>query len=74
MTPQPRIERLPAVLQRVGLSRSTIYARIKEGRFPRPIQIGSAHVVGFLSSEVDAYIDAQVRAARPELATTADGM
>jgi prophage regulatory protein len=66
----PRFERLPEVLRRTGLSRSTLYARIKEGRFPRPIPLGSPHIVGFLSSEIDDFILAQVRAARPELANT----
>jgi predicted DNA-binding transcriptional regulator AlpA len=31
-----RFLRLPEVLERTGLSRSTIYVRLAEGRFPRP--------------------------------------
>ena len=32
--------RLPKVIERTGLSRSLIYAMIKEGRFPAPVRIG----------------------------------
>lgn len=32
--------RLPAVLERVGLKRATIYKRIKAGTFPAPLQLG----------------------------------
>lgn len=32
--------RLPAVIAATGLSRSTIYEKIKAGTFPEPIQIG----------------------------------
>ena len=53
---QPTIERLPAVIRRTGLARSTIYLRIRAGEFPRPIPLGSAHMVGFLASEIDGYI------------------
>jgi len=32
--------RLPAVLQRYGLSRSTIYLLVARSEFPRPIHVG----------------------------------
>ena len=35
-----RILRLPGVKAKVGLSGSTIYAKIKTGSFPRPINLG----------------------------------
>jgi len=50
------ILRLPAVIQRTGLSRSTIYTLIKGGRLKPPISLG-ARAVGWLSSDVDAFID-----------------
>jgi prophage regulatory protein len=34
------ISRLPQVRSRTGLSRSTIYNRIKERSFPAPIRLG----------------------------------
>lgn len=36
--------RLPKVIQRTGLSRSTIYAMIGDGLFPAPVRIGKRAV------------------------------
>jgi len=58
------IERLPKVLTRAGIGKSTIYRLISEGKFPRPVRLG-ARAVGFVREEVDAWIDARV-AARDE--------
>ena len=33
--------RLPAVMERTGLARPTVYLRAKQGLFPRPIKLGS---------------------------------
>jgi len=52
-----RIERLPAVLARVGLSRSYVYAAVSRGAFPPPLKIGRAS--GWDSRAIDAWIDAQ---------------
>jgi prophage regulatory protein len=46
-----RILRFPEVKKLSGMSRSTIYLRITEGLFPRPIQLG-ARMVGWRESEV----------------------
>ena len=35
-----KILRLPAVLERIQLSRSTIYAMLKRGDFPQPVKLG----------------------------------
>ena len=37
-----RFLRLPEVLARTGLSRSTIYVRVDQGLFPRPVFAGRA--------------------------------
>ena len=42
-----KILRLPVVLDRTGLSRSTVYLRVTEGRFPRPVSLG-ARAVGWI--------------------------
>lgn len=57
------ILRLPQVQQRTGLSRSTIYARIKAGLLKAPISLGS-RAVGWLSSDIDAFIDSCILASR----------
>jgi prophage regulatory protein len=59
-----QVLRIGGVKERTGLAKSTIYLRIQQGSFPKPIPLGSDHVVGWLASEIDAWIDAQVRAAR----------
>lgn len=48
---------------RTGLSRSTIYARIAEGTFPPPIDLG-ARAVGWLESEIDAWLQSRIAASR----------
>jgi prophage regulatory protein len=39
-----------------GLSRSSIYAKIAEGTFPRPVQIG-ARAVAWRASDIRAWMD-----------------
>jgi prophage regulatory protein len=44
---------------RTGLSRSTIYLRIQEGTFPRPINLG-ARAVGWVENEINAWLASRV--------------
>jgi len=57
------ILRLPIVKARTGLSRSTIYERIADGQFPKPISLG-ARAVGWLESELDSWVQARIEASR----------
>ena len=50
-----KILRLKKVKDRTGLSRSTIYLRIQEGTFPRPINLG-ARAVGWIEHEIEAWL------------------
>lgn len=43
------------VEKRTGLSRSTIYLRIQEGTFPKPINLG-ARAVGWIENEIDEWL------------------
>ncbi|CAG2136058.1 helix-turn-helix transcriptional regulator [Cupriavidus numazuensis] len=49
------ILRRKQVEQETGLSRSTIYARIKLGTFPAPIQLGP-RCVGWRRGAIDAFL------------------
>lgn len=60
----PHILRLPQVKAVVGLSKSTIYARIIEGSFPAPISLGS-RAVGWIESEVQSWLRGQIAVSRP---------
>lgn len=53
------IWRLPAVKAGCGLSRSTVYLRIKQGLWPRPVSLG-ARSVGWPESEVVALNAARI--------------
>lgn len=66
MADQPRFLRLPQVLARTGLSRSSMYDRLKSGSFPAGYKLGpGARSVGFLESDITAWIEAQVQRSRP---------
>jgi prophage regulatory protein len=57
------ILRRKQVQSRIGLSRSTIYLRVAEGTFPRPVSLG-ARAVGWLESDVEAWVRQQVNLSR----------
>jgi prophage regulatory protein len=58
-----RILRLPIVLDRTGLSRSTVYQRVTEGSFPEPVSLG-ARAVGWIETEVEEWITRQIEVSR----------
>ncbi|WP_442267627.1 helix-turn-helix transcriptional regulator [Tenacibaculum sp. ZS6-P6] len=51
-----RILKLPEVIQKTGLSRSTIYAYKKEGIFPEPIKLGRRSV-GWIEQDIENWIE-----------------
>ena len=56
LIPAPmRFIRLREVESRVGLKRSAIYQRMREGRFPRSRSLGAKCTV-WLESEIDAWM------------------
>jgi prophage regulatory protein len=57
---QRMIWRLPTVKFATGLGRSKIYNLMKEGRFPKARRIAGAHVVGWDSLEIEAWISEQL--------------
>ena len=59
MNDSNNIIRLPAVIKKTGLSRSTIYALVSINKFPQRIQL-SPRSMGFLESEVDAWLASKI--------------
>lgn len=47
--------RLPEVIKRTGISKTTIYELINEKRFPSQVKIG-ARAVAFIESEIDEWL------------------
>lgn len=56
----PKLLRLPEVVSRTGLSRSSLYARIATGQFPRPVDLGTSHAVAWVENEVDTWIGERI--------------
>lgn len=65
MTQAQAIIRLPEVRARTGLSRSEIYRREALGEFPKRLSLG-ARSVGWLSDEIQAWIEARIRENRKD--------
>ena len=55
------ILRLPEVRKRTGLSRSSIYAFMKEGKFPPSTRLGQRSI-GWAASTIDAWIAERIQA------------
>jgi len=54
------ILRRSQVEQEVGLKRSTIYQRMQEGTFPRPIRLGE-RAVGWRASDIEDFLEDPAR-------------
>lgn len=50
-----RILRLKTVLERTGLSRSTLYRKIQDGTFPKQVRI-AARCAGWRESAIDGWL------------------
>ncbi|MDT7514551.1 helix-turn-helix transcriptional regulator [Rhodoferax mekongensis] len=58
-----RILRMRDVLTRTGLSRTSVYHRIKGDDFPAPVQLGP-RAIGFVEAEVNNWISRLIEASR----------
>lgn len=58
-----RIMRLPEVLAKIGISRSTLYRAVSGGEFPKPIRLGR-RAIGWNQPAVDAWLASRVAASR----------
>jgi prophage regulatory protein len=59
--PQTTFVRLNEVKARTGLSRSTLYASVRDGRFPVPVAI-SKRCVAWVEGEIDGWIADRIAA------------
>ncbi len=57
--PKPKLLRLNEVKARTGLSRSTLYAYMRQGRFPSSVVI-SARCVAWVEAEIDQWIGERI--------------
>ena len=55
-----KLYRLPQVREITGLGRSTIYAKIKTGDFPAPINLG-IRAVAWRAADVAGWVDSRIR-------------
>ena len=60
-----RIVRLPEVKAMTGLSRTTLYDRMKDGLFPHSLSLGG-RAVGWLEDDITRWIAARVAEGRRE--------
>ena len=68
-----RILRRKQIETKIGLSRSSIYSRLNpnapcyDPTFPQPVSLGSGTnpPIGWVESEVDTWIEAQIKNSRP---------
>lgn len=60
---KPALLRLDDVKARTGLSRSTLYAYMREGRFPSSVTI-STRCVAWVESEIEQWISERIASRR----------
>jgi len=59
------IIRLPVILERSGLSRSTIYLMMSRDEFPASVSLGE-RAVGWIESEFEQWLEDRIAASRDE--------
>ncbi len=52
-----KILRFKSVMEKTGLSRNTIYIKLREGTFPKPFSLG-ANSIGWLEADINEWISA----------------
>lgn len=63
-----RLVRLPAVRERTALSKTTIYALMKDGRFPACVRVG-LRAVAWRESQLAEWMESRERAGSLEQTT-----
>ena len=55
-----KLYRLPAVEERTGFKKSSVYAGVKAGTFPAPVRL-SARAVGWREEDLDKWVSERVK-------------
>lgn len=63
-----KVIRLPQVISTTGLARSTIYKKVANNEFPKPISIG-VKSVGWLESDVQKWIEQRIHSSQTQSTT-----
>ncbi|MGA9665831.1 MAG: AlpA family phage regulatory protein [Gallionella sp.] len=58
------IIRIKELEKKLAMRSSSIYALIKRGEFPQPVQLTNDRVSGWLDTEVDAWLESRPRGVR----------
>ena len=58
-----KVNRLPAVEEISGLSKSSIYLRMSNGEFPQSISLGG-RAVGWLDSDIQQWLDERIASSK----------
>jgi prophage regulatory protein len=58
-----KIIRLPAVKEKTGLSRSSIYLRMTKDDFPKSISLGD-RAIGWLESDIEQWLEDKISASK----------
>jgi len=58
-----KIIRLPAVKEKTGLSRSSIYLRMTKDDFPKSISLGD-RAIGWLESDIEQWLEDKIAASK----------
>ncbi|AXB20996.1 AlpA family transcriptional regulator [Salmonella enterica subsp. enterica serovar Newport] len=59
--------RMSEIMRRTGYGKAWIYRLISQGKFPRPIKIGT-RAIAFVESEIDDWINQRIEESRKEVA------
>lgn len=54
------IVRMPAMQAMTGLPKSTLYLRMAQGIWPRPIKLGGSRAAGWPTVEIEAVLSAMI--------------
>ncbi|CNG45395.1 helix-turn-helix transcriptional regulator [Yersinia enterocolitica] len=63
MSKNPILIRMPETMRRTGYGKAWIYKLIAQGRFPKPVKIGSRSIA-FVESEIDEWINQRIAESR----------